>query len=90
MADGTVKIRVETVDDSLVYENGKICAVVGGKDYIFDLSNVRKIVLLTTDLGPFYDDLGMAIDVGDDKVIFIMSGHECFHPSLFEQIGKAL
>ena len=51
---------------------------------------VEKIVLLTTDLGPFYDDMGLAIDVGNDTAIFIMSEHKCFNDFLFEQIGKVL
>ncbi len=45
---------------------------------------------LTTDLGPFYDDMGLAVDVGNDEVIFIMSEHRCYKSFLFDQIGKVL
>ena len=83
------KIRVETDEDSLNLVDNKICAVVNSIEYKFDLSSVNKLVLLTTDLGPVYDDLGLAIDVGSD-VIFIMSAHKCFKSFLFDQIGKAL
>ena len=45
---------------------------------------------MTTDLGPFYDDMGLAVDVGNNTVIFIMSEHKCYSSFLFDQIGKVL
>ena len=86
----TNQIRVETDDDLLYMENNKIHANVNSKEYVYDVSAVEKLVILTTDMGPFYDDMGLAVDVGNNNVIFIMSEHRCFKPFLFEQIGKAL
>ena len=84
------EIRVETEDDDLFLMDDKIHAIVDSREYIYELSRVNKIVLITTDLGPFYDDMGLAIDVGNNDVIFIMSGHRCYKSFLFDQIGKSL
>ena len=83
-------IRVETESDSLCLVGDKILAVVDSKEYIYDLSSINKIVLFTTDSGPIHDDMGLAIDVGNNDVLFIMSEHKCFRPFLFDQIGKVL
>ena len=86
----TNKLYINSDDDSLSLIDHTICAVVDSQKYVYDIDSVEKIVILTTDLGPFYGDLGLAIDVGNDNVIFIMSEHKCFEKFLFDQIGKAL
>ena len=82
-------IRIE-LDDSLFLEGNEIHAYVANQEYIYSLESIEKIVLLTTDMGPFYDDMGLAVDVGNNTAIFIMSEHKCFQDFLFEQIGKVL
>lgn len=82
-------LRIE-LEDSLFLEGNEIHACIGKQEYVYSLESIEKIVLLTTDLGPFYDDMGLAIDVGNDTAIFIMSEHKCFQDFLFEQIGNAL
>ncbi len=82
-------LRIE-FEDSLTIKDNCICACIGKQEYVYSLEQVEKIVLLTTDLGPLYDDMGLAIDVGNDIAIFVMSGHNCFQDFLFEQIGNAL
>ena len=84
------KIRVETEEDSLYLADEKIHAIAESKEHIYELSSVTKIFVLTTDKGPFYDDICLAVEVGDDDVIFIMSEHRCYKSFLFDQIGKAL
>ena len=83
-------IRVEAVKDSICLVNNDILVVVNSKEYIYGLSSVNKMVLFTTDLGPYHDDMGLTIDVGNSDEITIMSEHRCFSPFLFDQIGKAL
>lgn len=83
-------IRVEAVTDSICLVNNEILVVVNSKEYIYGLSSVNKMVLFTTDLGPFHDDMGLIIDVENNDEITIMSEHSCFSPFLFDQIGKAL
>ena len=84
------EICVSTDEDSLSLTDHKIHAVVDSTEYVYDLDSVEKIVILTTDMGPFCDDMGLAVDVGNDNVIFIMSGHRCYENFLFNQIGKEL
>ena len=84
------KLKIETEMDSLCLVGDKIHAVVNSIEYVYGLPSVKKIVLLTTDLGPMHDDMALVIDVGNNDVIYIMSEHKCFTPFLFDQIGKAL
>ena len=84
------RICVDTDEDSLSLIDNRIWAVAGPDTYIYDLERVEKIVILTTDMGPFFDDMGLAIDVGNNDVIFIMSSHRCYQEFLFDQIGKVL
>ena len=83
-------IRVETNEDSLAIVNNEIKVTVGNVTSTYSLESVEKIVLLTTDMGPIYDDMGLAIDVGQDTAIFIMSEHRCYKEFLFDQLGKIL
>lgn len=87
---GMNHIRVETNEDTLTLIDNCIIAKVDNVEYSYNLDEVEKIVLLTTDMGPFYDDMGLAVDVGNDTAIFIMSEHRCYKEFLFDQIGKNL
>lgn len=82
-------LRIEK-DDTLFVVDKDMHVCIDNKEEVYSVNVIEKMVLLTTDVGPLYDDMGLAIDVGDDKVIFIMSEHECFQDFLFEQIGKHL
>ena len=84
------KIRVETEEESLYLADDKIHAIADSEEHIYVLSSVIKILVLTTDKGPFYDDMCLAVELGDDDVIFIMSEHRCYKSFLFDQIGKVL
>jgi len=46
-------IRVETDKDSICLVNNEILVVVNSKEYIYGLSSVNKMMMFTTDLGPF-------------------------------------
>lgn len=82
-------LRIENNDTLfLVGDDMHVC--IADKEEVYSVNDIVKMVLLTTDIGPFYDDMGLAIDVGNNKVIFIMSEHKCFQNFLFEQIGKYL
>ena len=81
-------IRVETNEDELYLINSDIHAIVENTDYMYKLDDVIEIVILTTDVGPMYDDMGLAVNVGNDTAIFIMSEHRCYKDFLFNQIAK--
>ena len=82
-------ILIMEKEDTVLLKESVLHAFSGGKEYKFDLSSVNVIYLVTTDEGPVCDDLYMKIDAESAEMI-IMSEHECFWPSLFEQLGKAL
>ena len=85
-----MEIRVGAKNDSLCMAGDKIQAIVNSIEYDYELPSVNKIVLFTTDSGPVNDDMGLAIEVGINDVIFIMSEHKCFNSFLFDQVGKVL
>ena len=85
-----MKIRVEAENDSLSLAEDAIHVTIDSKEYIYELSSVNRMVIFTTDSGPIQDDMGLAIEVENNDVIFVMSEHKCFGPFLFDQIGKAL
>ncbi len=72
-----VHLRIET-NDTLVLEGNEIHASISDQEYAFHLESVEKIVILTTDMGPFYDDMGLAIDVGSDTVILSCRNIDAF------------
>ena len=84
------KICIGSDKDSIYLTDDKIFVIVDLKEYEYELSSVQKMILLTTDMGPFYDDMGLAVEFANNNVVFIMSEHKCFRPFLFDQIGKAL
>ena len=83
------EIYITAYEDSLSLNGSIINAVSDSKEYLFDLEDVLKIVILTTDAGPFDEDMWLKVYAGDD-VIFIPSGHRCYEAFLFDQIGNVL
>ena len=84
-----IHIKVQ-LEDSLNLIDDKVIAMVNNQEIVYPVETVKKMVILTTDMGPIYDDMCLAIDVGNDTAIFIMSEHKCFSTFLFDQIGKIL
>lgn len=85
-----MKIRIEAVEDSLLLRDGKICATVDGKEYRFELAEIEAVLIITSDMGPFYDDMCLAIRVDEETAIFIMSEHPSYKAFLFDQLGKEI
>jgi hypothetical protein len=84
------EIYINSNEDSLSLDGNIIRAVSDSKEYCFDLSEVSKLVILTSDTGPFDEDMWLVVYVGTDDMIFIPSGHKCCDVFLFDQIGKVL
>ncbi len=85
-----MKIRVEDEHDNLTIENGKIKAIVKNTPYFFAISDIEQVLIITTDLGPFYDDMCLVIRIDKETAIFIMSEHPSYRSFLFDQLGKAI
>lgn len=82
-----MKIRIEK-NDTLCVKGGSIEAVSRNEKYSFDKSEIEEIVMITTDNGPFFDDMGLAIRINAETAIFIMSGHPLYEKFLFDELGK--
>jgi len=85
-----VKIKIQTDADSLTLENDRIRAFSDGTEYFFGLSEIEALLIITSDLGPLYDDMCLAVRINSETAIFIMSEHPCYTPFLFDGLGKVL
>lgn len=85
-----MKIRVENDQDILCVKNDSIEVVVQNKKYTFDKSEIESAMLITTELGPFYDDMGLAIRIDEETAIFIMSEHPLFKKFLFDELSTII
>ena len=84
------EIYINSNEDSLSLDGNIIRAISDSKEYIFNLSKVSKLVILTSDTGPFDEEMWLVVYIGTDDLIFIPSGHKCCDAFLFDQIGNVL
>ena len=47
-------------------------------------------VIITTDMGPYYDDMCLAMKIDEQTAIFIMSAHPQYENFLFQQLGHTI
>ncbi len=90
MTETVIKIFINNNEDSIILEGNKIHAIADNKEYICELSSINEIDLLTTDSGPFADDMCLAVFADNNIVFLVMSEHRCFKSFLFDQIGRVL
>lgn len=90
MIETGIKIYIKNNEDSIVLKGSKIHAIADNTEHICELSSINEMNLLTTDLGPFIDDMCLAILTDNNIVFFVLSEHRCFKPFLFDQLGKVL
>lgn len=84
-------MKIKVLDgDSLSVTDGRIRAVVGGEEFMFDPSEVEQALIITTDLGPFDDDMCLAIRIDSETAIFIMSAHPCYKGFLFDELSTII
>ena len=87
-----MKICIEN-DDKISVRDNCIEICTKSDKYCFDSSEIAQIDMITTDKGPFYDDMCLAVkisrkDNADNAVIFIMSGHPLFKKFLFDELKQ--
>lgn len=85
-----MKIKIQNENDSLKMENDIIKAFSAGKVFEFNIRELQKAMIITTDLGPFYDDMCLALQFKSEATVFIMSGHSEYQAFLFDQLGKSI
>lgn len=84
-------MKIKVLDgDTLKVESGKILVVVNDEDFMFDPLEVEQVLIITTDLGPFEDDMCLALRIDFETAIFIMSGHQCFQRFLFDELPTVI
>lgn len=84
-------MKIKVLDgDSLSVGDDRIRAVVNGEVFSFEPSEVEQAMIITTDLGPFEDDMCLAIRIDSETAIFIMSGHPCFRSFLFDELSALI
>jgi hypothetical protein len=55
----------------------------------FDIKNLQKISIITTDEGPFLDDVGLALTF-IDTILVLSSEHSCYTKILFDSFSDVL
>ena len=78
-------IRINSTD-TIGINNGRLEAKAEEKEYFFVKEQIEEILLITTDMGPFYDDMGLAVRIDENTAFLIMSEHPRFQPFLFEEL----
>lgn len=81
-----MKLRVEDVNDTVCVKDTMIEVVIQNEKYVFQKEEIEAVLMITTDLGPFYDDMCLCIRINQETAIFIMSEHPLFKKFLFDEL----
>ena len=84
-----MKICIEN-EDTVFIKNNCIEIHTESEDYCFDGSEIQEINIITSAMGPFYDDMCLAIEIGkgEPAVVFIMSEHPLYSSLLFDGLKQ--
>lgn len=73
-------------EDTVCVNNSRVEVVFEGRGYSFAKEEIEAVMIITTDKGPFYDDMGLAIRIDSKTAIFVMSEHPQFRGFLFDEL----
>ncbi len=73
-------------DDDIRVQDGKIVAIFENKEYSFAKDEIEAAMIITTDKGPFCDDMCLAIRIDAETAIFMMSEHPRCSGFLFDEL----
>ncbi len=82
-----INIKVLNNNDTIEIMDNEIKACINSELVAFRIADISKIAILTTDKGPFVDDVALAITLHKD-VIVIPSEHDLYQKFLFDYISK--
>lgn len=88
-----MKIHIKN-DDIINIKNSCIEVTAKNKKYTFDKSEIEEISIITNNLGPFNDDMGLTIKINKSAgffkkfTIFIMSENPLFEKILFDELKE--
>ena len=72
--------------DTICVKDGKISVVFEGKEYSFAKEEIEAAMIITTDKGPFYDDMCLAVRIDSETAVFVMSEHPQYSGFLFDEL----
>ena len=76
-------------DESLIFSNGVFTYKKGALDKTeFSIGLLLEIAIITTDQGPFMDDVAMAFFF-QETVLFLPSGHKCYQ-NVYDAVSDRL
>jgi hypothetical protein len=84
-------MNIFTLEDNDIVEISKdeIQMNIGGKAFCFKIVEISKIAILTSDQGPFVDDVALAVTI-EDRVFVIPSENKLYEKFLFDGISKKI
>lgn len=75
--------------DSIKCNKEHISIIINGELIKFALSEINKVSVLTTDKGPFEDDVALAIFF-NREVYILKSEHPMYSGFVFDELGKVV
>lgn len=72
--------------DTICVRDGKIAVVFENGEYSFAKEETESAMIITTDKGPFYDDMCLAIRIDSETAVFVMSEHPQYSGFLFDEL----
>lgn len=72
--------------DTICVKEGKIAVVFEGKEHSFTKEEIEAAMIITTDKGPFYDDMCLALRIDSETAVFVMSEHPQYSGFLFDEL----
>lgn len=72
--------------DTICIKDGKIAVVFENREYAFMKEEIEAAMIITTDKGPFYDDMCLALRIDSETAIFVMSEHPQYGGFLCDEL----
>ncbi len=72
--------------DTICVEDGRVSVVFENKEYSFAKEEIEAAMIITTDKGPFYDDMCLALRIDSETAVFVMSEHPQYGGFLFDEL----
>lgn len=76
--------------DTIRVKDGKVAVVFGNKEYSFAKEEIEAAMIITTDKGPFYDDMCLALRIDSETAVFVMSEHPQYDSFLFDELKSLI
>ncbi len=77
-------------NDTICVKDGKVAVVFENKEYSFAKEEIESAMIITTDKGPFYDDMCLALRIDSETAVFIMSEHPQYGDFLFKELAALI